>query len=50
MEPEGGARSPSRGPEDEGRILVEDGGRQRPFMRGIMIHSLLSESKSAPGC
>ncbi len=42
MEPQGGQGRPPRAPEDEGRILVEDEGRQRPFMRGIMIHSLLA--------
>ncbi len=25
-----------------GRIVVDDGDRQRPFMRGIMVHSLMS--------
>ena len=27
---------------DAARILVEDGGGRRPFMRGIMVHSLTS--------
>jgi len=28
------------------RILVEDGGRRRPFMRGIMVHSLTARGVS----
>ena len=31
-----------RGGRDGGRTLVEDAGGTRPFMRGILIHSLLS--------
>jgi 2-phosphoglycerate kinase len=36
------ARRTSRHERDSGRIMVEDGGRRRPFMRGIMIHSLMA--------
>lgn len=31
---------------DSGRIVVEDAGGPRPFMRGILIHSLLSQGVS----
>jgi 2-phosphoglycerate kinase len=32
---------PSGGGE-KGRVLIEEGGNQRPFMRGIMVHSLMA--------
>ena len=32
-----------RGAREGGRTLVEDAGGTRPFMRGILIHSLLSQ-------
>lgn len=35
----GAKKSP---PDSDGRIWVEDGTSRRPFMRGIMIHSLMS--------
>ncbi len=34
------------GKRDSGRIVVEDAGGTRPFMRGILIHSLLSQGLS----
>jgi 2-phosphoglycerate kinase len=34
-------RAGARAPLYSGRILVEDEGRKRPFMRGILIHSLV---------
>ncbi len=38
------SHSPRRGVDRErpGRLWVEDAGRRRPFMRGIMIHSLMA--------
>jgi len=27
---------------DKGRVWIEEGGNQRPFMRGIMVHSLMA--------
>jgi 2-phosphoglycerate kinase len=39
---EDGRRSASRADKSSGRILVDDAGRRRPFMRGIMVHSLMA--------
>ncbi len=36
----------SSGDAREGRILVEDDGGRRPFMRGIMVHSLMARGIS----
>jgi 2-phosphoglycerate kinase len=33
---------PARGAAAPGRISIEDGRQQRPFMRGIMVHSLMA--------
>ena len=35
-------RRKSRSARVSGRIWIEEGGRRRPFMRGIMIHSLMA--------
>ena len=40
----GEGRAPSGDP--QGRTLVEDAGGRRPFMRGILIHSLMSRGVS----
>ncbi|MEE8581482.1 MAG: zeta toxin family protein [Myxococcota bacterium] len=37
---------PGADPEDQNRLLVEVGGSQRPFMRGIMVHSLMARGVS----
>jgi 2-phosphoglycerate kinase len=46
----GEARSESgsegREPQDESRLLVEVAGARRPFMRGIMVHSLMERGVS----
>jgi 2-phosphoglycerate kinase len=36
-------RSATLAEEDQGRILVEDATGRRPFMRGILIHSLMAQ-------
>src|SRR5512132_3952531 len=41
IDPVSGPSAPPTGPEDR-RLWVEDGGERRPFMRGIMIHSLMA--------
>ena len=38
--------SDSSGDAREGRVLVEDDGARRPFMRGIMVHSLMARGIS----
>jgi 2-phosphoglycerate kinase len=38
----GDAKGRSDGDRPTGRIWVEHGGRRRPFMRGIMVHSLMA--------
>ena len=41
------SRPSSRGDESgEERIFVEDGGARRPFMRGILTHSLMARGVS----
>lgn len=35
-------KAASRANWERGRILVDDAGRRRPFMRGIMVHSLMA--------
>lgn len=42
----GGERALGGGERDRGRIHVEDAGGRRPFMRGILIHSLMSRGVS----
>ncbi len=39
-------RRPSRSTDASGRIQIDDSGRRRPFMRGIMIHSLMARGVS----
>src|ERR1700741_928505 len=42
-EPSSGTAAPvAEGSEDRGRLWVDDAGVQRPFMRGIMIPSLMA--------
>jgi 2-phosphoglycerate kinase len=40
--PAGEGSSGSKRAQDEDRLLVDEGGHRRPFMRGIMIHSLMA--------
>lgn len=44
-----GEGAPGRPAGDGGRILVEDAGGARPFMRGILIHSLMARGATFEG-
>jgi 2-phosphoglycerate kinase len=45
--PAAGARAPAPGGSGRGdRLWVDDGGKRRPFMRGIVVHSLMARGVS----